>query len=80
VVESQKKTPAKVRQFLDETVTVIDRALDNEDVSAQRGELESLQRLFASLVDVSLARANSLATASEDRLLWRNETTISVSS
>jgi hypothetical protein len=79
VVESQKP-PSKVRNFLDETVAVIDRALANEDVSDEAATLESLQRLFAALVDVSLARANSLATASEDRLLWRRETTISVSS
>lgn len=79
VVESQK-APSKVRQFLAEMVAVIERALEDENVSDEQATLESIQRLFASLVDVSLARANSLATASEDRLLWRSETTTSSSS
>ena len=79
VVESQRP-PSKVRHFLEQLVSLIDRALANDDVSSDVATLDSLQQLFAALVDVSLARANSLATASEDRLSWRRETTISASS
>jgi hypothetical protein len=78
VVESQKPR-SEVRRFLNTLIDLIDRALAGTDVSAETTSLEALQRLFAGLGDVALARANSLAVFGEDRLLWPSATTISVS-
>jgi hypothetical protein len=78
VVESQAP-PSDVRKFLEELIHLLDRGLAGENVSAEQAALDSLQRLFAALGDVALARANSLAVATEDRLLWRHVTTTSAS-
>ena len=78
VAESQRPR-SDVGKFLESLVELIDRALANEDVSNEDASLEALQRLFAGLGNVALARANSLATAGEDRLSWPSATTTSVS-
>lgn len=78
VVESQRPR-ADVGKFLESLIELIDRALADQDVSTEDAPLDALQRLFAGLGNVALARANSLATAGEDRLLWPSATTISVS-
>lgn len=67
-----------IRAFIESLVDLIDRALDDENVSAEEERLAKLQQLFARLSDFTLARANSLSLGSEDRLLWPRGTMTSI--
>jgi hypothetical protein len=68
-----------VRHFLESLLIAIDEALDGEVSPELHERLAALQRLFAGLGDIALARSNALAGATGDRLLWPSATKISAS-
>jgi thioredoxin-like negative regulator of GroEL len=59
-----------VQEYLKRLIEVLEAALNNEDVQARQSELDSLQKLFATLGHITLARANSLSRAPQERLSW----------
>jgi hypothetical protein len=68
---TEREVPGQdVQQFLSSLIALIDDALAGSDMSGREPQISALQRVFASLGNVTLAQANSLATPLVERFLW----------
>jgi hypothetical protein len=68
-----------LQQYLGRLIGVLDVALAGNDVTSYTSELKALQELFSTLGHLTLARANSLTRAPQERTHWPISAETSVS-